>query len=199
MTSDNAVWRNSLFAMVGAVAGTVLTATPVLAHTGRGTAGLWDGLTHPILGIDHVVAMVTVGILAMTLARPLAAPGAFLGAMVVGGALGIAGMPLPAGELAIALSVALLGAALIAGQAVRPAWAVGLIGAAGFVHGHAHGVEAPSAAHPVVYVAGLVVATAALHLAGVALGFFVRSRAATRAALGAVVLGAGAGLVAGFI
>jgi urease accessory protein len=108
-------------------------------------------------------------------------------------------MALPGGETAIAISVVALGAALIAGRAVRPAAALALIGVAGFVHGHAHGAEAPSAAHPVVYVAGFVVATASLHLAGVAVGSIVRSRVATRAAVGAIVLGAGTGLVAGLL
>ncbi|MGD9996457.1 MAG: HupE/UreJ family protein [Ilumatobacteraceae bacterium] len=199
MTSDLDVRHLSICAMVGATMATVMSATPVFAHTGHGTAGLWDGLAHPVLGIDHVFAMVAVGVLAMTMVRPLAAPAAFLGAMVAGGVLGIAGLSLPGGETAIAISVAALGAALIAGQAMRPAWALGLVGAAGLVHGHAHGAEAPSASHPVVYVAGFVVATASLHLAGVGLGLFARRRSATRTAIGTVLLGAGAGLVVGLL
>jgi urease accessory protein len=193
------MWRTSIFAMFGGVLATVMTASQAFAHPGGGTAGLLVGLTHPILGVDHVFAMVTVGILAMTMARPLAAPGAFVGAMTVGGALGIAGMALPGGEAAIAISVAALGGALIVGRAVGPEWSLALIGVAGFVHGHVHGVEAPTTAHIGFYVAGFVTATAALHLAGVGLGLVVRSRDIARTAIGALVFGAGAGLVAGFI
>jgi urease accessory protein len=199
MTSDLEVGRLSICAMVGATMTTVMTATPVFAHTGHGTAGLRDGLAHPLLGIDHVFAMVAVGVLAMTMARPFAAPGAFVGAMVAGGALGMAGLALPGGESAIAISVAALGAALIAGRAMRPAWVLSLVGAAGLVHGHAHGAEAPSASHPVVYVAGFVIATASLHVAGVGVGLFARRRSATRTAIGTVLLGAGAGLVVGLL
>ncbi len=188
-----------MLATIGAIAAATMSATPVFAHTGHGTAGLWDGLGHPLLGVDHVLAMVTVGILAMAIARPLAAPAAFVGTMVVGGALGIAGMPLPGGEAAIAISVAALGAALILGRSMRTERALALIGVAGFVHGHAHGAEAPTAAHPLVYVAGFVVATAALHLAGVGVGVAVRRHRATAATVGAVVVGAGAGLLAGLI
>jgi urease accessory protein len=111
----------------------------------------------------------------------------------------MAGLGLPGREFAVALSVAALGAALVAGAAARPEWSLGLIGLAGFVHGHAHGAEAPAAAHPVVYVAGFVAATVTLHLAGVGIGVRVRSSIRTRAAVGALVLGAGVGLAAAII
>ncbi|MEN9646847.1 MAG: hypothetical protein RL238_3516 [Actinomycetota bacterium] len=171
----------------------------LLGHVGGGINGLWDGLTHPVLGLDHVLAMVTVGVLAMTMARPLAAPATFLAGMIVGGALGLAGAPAPGGETAIALSVAALGVVLIVGRRLPAAWALGLIGVAGLAHGHAHGTEAPTAAHPVVYIAGFVVATAALHVVGAGVGTTVRDHTPARASLGAVVLGAGVGLVVGVI
>lgn len=186
-------------AAIGAVVAALAVAAPAFAHTGGGTAGLWEGLTHPVLGVDHVLAMISVGILAMTMARPLAAPAAFVGAMVVGGALGIAGMPMPGGEMAIAVSVAALGAALVAGRDLRATTTLALIGLAGFLHGHAHGVEAPASAHPIVYVLGFVVATAALHLGGAGIGASIRRHHAATATVGVVVIGAGAGLVAGFI
>ena len=134
----------------------------LLAHVGGGIDGLWDGLVHPFLGLDHVLAMVTVGVLAMTMARPLAAPGVFLGGVALGGALGIAGVPAPGAEIAIALSVVALAAVLIAGPRLRSSTVFVLVGAAALVHGHAHGAEAPSAAAPLVYVVGFVIATAAL-------------------------------------
>ena len=177
----------------------LLQASPAVAHTGRSTHGLFTGLTHPLLGVDHLVAMITVGVLAVIIRRPIAAPAAFLGAMVVGGTLGIAGMPLPFGETAIALSVVALGGALFAGQAMQPHVALAFASLAGFVHGHAHGVEAPAATHAAIYVLGFVAATSILHASGVVIGLGIDRRPGARAAFGAVVLGAGVGLVAGVI
>jgi len=185
--------------LTGAVFAVIAQASPAAAHTGHSTAGLWTGLTHPLVGVDHIFAMITVGVLAVILGRPFLAPGSFLAAMSIGGALGVAGMPLPFGETAIALSVVALGAALVAGRAMQPQLALGLVALAGFVHGHAHGVEAPSAAHPAIYVIGFLVATASLHVSGVGVGLSVASRPRTRATLGALVVGAGVGLVAGVI
>ena len=171
----------------------------LLAHVGGGIDGLWDGLVHPFTGLDHVLAMVTVGVVAMTMARPFAAPGVFLGGMAVGGALGIAGASAPGAEMAIALSVVALAVVLITGPRLGSSSVFALVGAAGLAHGHAHGAEAPSAVHPLIYIAGFVLATAALHLSGVGLGTMVRHRTPARATLGGLVLGAGAGLTLGII
>ncbi|MBS1837806.1 MAG: HupE/UreJ family protein [Actinobacteria bacterium] len=179
------------------VVAAVLDALPAAAHTGQGTGAVWSGLLHPLLGPDHVFAMVAVGVLAAVIHRPFAVPGAFVAAMVLGGALGMAGMPLPGGELAIALSVVALGAALVAGTLTRPELALALVAVAGFVHGHAHGTEAPYAAEPIAYVAGFVVATATLHAAGVGVGQVVSRRPAVRAALGSIVIGAGVAFAVG--
>ena len=119
--------------------------------------------------------------------------------MALGGALGIAGVPAPGGEIAIALSVVALAAVLIAGPRLRPSTVFLLVGAAGLAHGHAHGAEAPSAAQPLIYIMGFVLASAALHLSGVGVGTMVRHRAPARATLGGMVLCAGAGLTAGII
>jgi urease accessory protein len=189
--------RLSAAVLFGAIVLLAVQASPAVAHTGQQTKGLWNGLTHPLLGPDHIFAMVTVGILAVILTRPILAPATFLSAMTTGGALAMAGMPLHFSETAIALSVVALGAALVAGQAMRPQIALGLVGLAGFVHGHAHGAEAPTAAHPTIYITGFVVATATLHLSGVGVGLGIRHRQRTRAAIGALVVGAGVGLVAG--
>ncbi|MGH9025442.1 MAG: HupE/UreJ family protein [Acidimicrobiia bacterium] len=182
--------------IVGAISSVCFGAVPAAAHTGGPISGLSSGLLHPFLGVDHLFAMVTVGILAVTWGRLVTVPATFLAAMATGGALGIVGLALPFGEAAIALSVVALGAALVAGQTLRPNYAIGMVALAGLVHGHAHGAEAPDAAHPVVYVTGFVLATAALHLAGVASGNAMRTRPATRAAIGALVFGLGAGLLA---
>lgn len=182
--------------LFGAAAGSVVPATVAGAHGGD-SGHVADGLLHPLLGVDHILAMVTVGIVAVLLVRPVLVPAAFLTAMAVGGALGIAGQSLPFAETAIALSVVALGGALAAGRLTWSVPALGLVALAGFAHGHAHGVEAPAAAHPAVYVAGFLVATAALHCSGVVVGFAVRHRPATRTVIGAGVLGAGVALLAG--
>jgi urease accessory protein len=183
----------------GAALSVCFVALPAGAHTGQPAHGLSSGLVHPLLGVDHLLAMVTVGVLAVILGRPLAVPAAFLATMVAGGVIGMAGLASPGGEVAVALTVVALGAALIAGRAVRPELAIGLVALAGLVHGHAHGAEVPAAAHPAVYVAGFVLATAALHFTGVAAGFGIRGWPTMRAAFGALVVGLGIGLTAGLI
>jgi len=187
-------WHQVLFvlaAWVGLVAG----APAASAHTGQGLVGVWAGLVHPFVGVDHLLAMITVGILAYTLGRDLSVPAAFLGAMTIGGALGMMGLAAPLGEWAIAISVLALGAALVAGAALRRGVALVLVGLAGLAHGHAHGIEAPSAAHPVLYVAGFLAATAALHSAGWVAGWATASRSALRTAAGIGVAGVGIGLL----
>jgi urease accessory protein len=82
---------------------------------------------------------------------------------------------------------------------IRPELALGLVAIAGLAHGHAHGVEAPSAAHPLAYVGGFVLATVLLHAFGVAVGFGIRQRPAVRATIGTLVATAGVGLIVGVI
>ena len=98
---------------------------------GHITTGLDNGFMHPFLGPDHLLAMVAVGILAVTLKRALLVPATFVVAMVVGGALGMTGVSLPLTETTIVLSVVALGGALVAGQLVRPEVALGLVAIAG--------------------------------------------------------------------
>ncbi|WP_411287192.1 HupE/UreJ family protein [Phenylobacterium sp.] len=157
-----------LAALVG-----LLAATPALAHSGAGLAGgFLSGFQHPLGGLDHLLAMVAVGIWGAFLGRPLivALPVIFPTVMAVGGVLGMAGLPLPPVELGIALSVVVLGGA-IAGAVRAPVWAASLLVAVfAIFHGYAHGQELPSAADPVGYSAGFVLATGLLHLAGIAIG-----------------------------
>lgn len=143
------------------------------AHTGEGLqGGLISGFTHPLFGWDHVVAMVAVGLWGVFLGRPAIwiLPVVFPLVMAFGGALGVAGMPLPAVEAAIALSGVILGL-LVAFGARAPLWAaVAVVGGFAIFHGHAHGTELPDAASPYAYALGFVVATGLLHLAGIAFG-----------------------------
>ncbi|TMJ03757.1 MAG: HupE/UreJ family protein [Alphaproteobacteria bacterium] len=149
-----------------------LTST-AFAHTGPGDAsGLAHGFMHPIGALDHVLAMVAVGLYAATLrGRALwLVPAAFLGAMVLGGAAGVAGVPLPYVEVAIALSVVLLGLAVGLRVGFPMAVAATLAALFAVFHGHAHGAEMPPDVPGYAYAAGFTLATALLHGAGIALG-----------------------------
>ncbi|MEE4189830.1 MAG: HupE/UreJ family protein [Roseobacter sp.] len=151
----------------------LLAAGAAQAHTGEGVGGgLVSGFLHPLLGWDHVVAMVAVGLWGAVLGAPALwlLPVVFPVVMALGGALGVAGVPLVAVETGIALSGVVLG--LLVAFAVRaPLWVAAMIvGAFAVFHGHAHGTELPTAANPIAYAVGFVVATGLLHLAGIAIG-----------------------------
>ena len=176
----------------------LLPATAAVAHTAEGvTGGLLSGFTHPIYGWDHVVAMVAVGLWGAFLGKPALwlLPVIFPLVMALGGALGVAAVPLPSVELFIALSGVVLG--LMVAFAVRaPLWlAAVLVGVFAIFHGHAHGSELPGAANPLAYAVGFVVATGLLHLAGVGFGFLSRmpfGRPVVRAAGGVIAMIGGA-------
>ncbi|MEJ8573941.1 HupE/UreJ family protein [Microbaculum marinum] len=148
-----------------------LAATPALAHVGAGSAsGFASGFTHPLLGPDHLLAMVAVGLWAGLVggAALWVWPAVFVGTMVVGGILGMSGVALPLVEPAILASVIVLG--VFAAFAFKaPVWLGGILaGAFALFHGHAHGTEIPAAATGIEYLAGFAVATALLHGIGIA-------------------------------
>jgi urease accessory protein len=150
-----------------------LAAGPALAHTGAGAvSGLAAGVAHPLGGLDHILAMVAVGILAVQQGGRAfwLVPAAFVAMMVAGGALGAAGVPLPYVELGIVGSVIVLGAVVAAGWRMPLALATPLAGAFAVFHGHAHGTEMPLSASALSYGVGFVSATAFLHAAGFGLG-----------------------------
>jgi urease accessory protein len=172
------------------------------AHTGEGVqGGLVSGFTHPLLGWDHLVAMVAVGLWGVFLGRPALwiLPVAFPLVMAFGGALGVAGMPLPAVEAGIALSGVILGL-LVALGARAPLWAaVAIVGGFAIFHGHAHGTELPEAASPFAYALGFVVATGLLHLAGIGFGALANRPGGTYAvrAAGVLIAAVGAAFLTG--
>jgi urease accessory protein len=169
-------------------------ATPAFAHTGHDHVfGFMAGLAHPVSGFDHVLAMVAVGLLAALVGgRGLwMIPGSFVGAMLVGGALGWAGLSLPLVEFAILASVVVLGAAVAFGRGVPLAAAMALSAAFAVFHGYAHGAEMPAAASALSYGLGFVSATALLHAVGLGSGL-VADRIAQRAGQAAVRVGGGA-------
>jgi urease accessory protein len=154
-----------------AFAALCLAAGTASAHTGDHTAsGFAGGLAHPFMGLDHVLAMLAIGLWAAQQGgRALwAVPAAFVGAIGLGSVLAWSGMVLPHVETAIALSVLVLGL-LIASQRQ---WAVtagmGIAAVFALFHGYAHGLEMPQAASPALYGLGFVLATVCLHGAGIA-------------------------------
>ncbi|MEM6677357.1 MAG: HupE/UreJ family protein [Pseudomonadota bacterium] len=143
------------------------------AHAGgHETDGFMSGVMHPLLGLDHLIAMIAVGLWGAQLGMPLliALPVLFPMLMALGGLLAILGMPLPGVEVGIALSGVVLGAAIVAAWKA-PVWvAVALIAAFAMMHGHAHGTELPHAAAPLPYALGFILATGSLHLIGIGIG-----------------------------
>ena len=147
------------------------------AHTESGSVGgFLSGFHHPLTGLDHIVAMVAVGLWGAYLGAPAMwlLPVIFPVVMAFGGALGVLGVPLPGVEIGIALSGILLGLA-VALAARPPLWVAGIIvGFFAIFHGHAHGAEMPNAANAMTYAVGFVIATGLLHLSGIAFGLLVR-------------------------
>lgn len=160
-------------AMIVAIGLGSLLSKPAAAHMGTGLAGGFvSGFHHPLSGIDHLLAMVSVGLWGAFLARPLiyVLPVVFPAMMVGGAIMGMFVVPLPPVEVGIALSVLVLGGC-IALSVRAPVWIASIIVAAFAVfHGYAHGKELPSAADPVSYSAGFVLATGLLHVGGICLG-----------------------------
>lgn len=178
-----------------------LASTPTFAHTGAGPVdGFVHGLMHPLTGLDHVLAMVAVGLWAGLVGgrARIAYPVAFVGAMALAGAWGMSGGSLPGVEVGIAFSVIILGAAVA--LKASPPLAAGTLacGILAIFHGFAHGAELPENASGVAYAAGFVIATAALHLVGILLAGVIAARAPliARIAGGGLVL-AGVALLAG--
>ena len=170
-----------------------LLASPALAHSGDLAGGFVGGLAHPLSGPDHVAAMVAVGLWGAFLGSPaiVILPVVFPLVMAAGGVLGILGVPLPAVEIGIAVSAALLGM-MVALAAKPPLWvAAVMVGIFAIFHGHAHGAELPPGADALAYSAGFVIATGCLHLAGIAFGLLAHwpaGRIAVRTAGGAIAL-----------
>jgi urease accessory protein len=167
------------------------------AHMGTGLAGgFGSGFRHPLTGGDHLLAMFSVGLWGAFLGRPLifVLPVIFPAVMVAGAVMGMLGMPLPPVETGIALSVIVLGGC-IALSLKAPSWVASLIVAIfAIFHGYAHGKELPSAADPIGYSLGFVLATGSLHVLGIGIGFLNHRPHGVRVTRGLGVLIAGAGI-----
>ena len=151
----------------------LLCAPAALAHPQKGEAvGFLTGFRHPISGLDHVLAMVAVGLWGAQLGSPAIwlLPVAFPMVMAIGGTLGLIGIPLPGVEYGIALSAILLGAAVMFELRPPLAIAAALVGFFAIFHGHAHGTELPPGQSALLYSMGFVIATGCLHALGIGLG-----------------------------
>jgi urease accessory protein len=175
----------------------VISAEPLLAHDQFGQAqGFLAGLRHPVSGLDHVFAMIAVGLWGAQLGAPAVwlLPVTFPMVMAVGGFLALGGIPLPGVEIGIAMSALLMG--LLVASAAKPplAAAAVIVGFFAIFHGHAHGTELPAGQSGLAYSIGFVVATGALHASGIVLGVAHRWRAGEDAVQAAGVVIALGGL-----
>jgi len=177
-----------------AAAGLLSLPALALAHVGAGsTHGFYAGLQHPLSGADHLCAMVAVGAWAGWLGRRFVwlLPATFLALMAAGGAWGVAQLPVPGGQLLIAVSVIVLG--LLLACEVRPPKALAMlaVGLFAFAHGHAHGVEMPQDASGLAYGMGFVLAAGLLHGVGLLIGRWLATRSTflVRLAGGSVAVG----------
>ena len=193
--------RKSGFVAFAAASAVALACGAAQAHGGGSeAAGMMAGFAHPLSGWDHAVAMIGVGIWAAQsgCAARWSLPASFLAAMAAGGILALSGFALPAVETAIALSLLALGIAIVV--AARPVAWMGMALVAGFAvfHGHAHGAELPAEASALLYGAGFLLATAALHLGGLGLGALAARLGGGNAlrTLGAAISAAGLLLIA---
>lgn len=160
-----------LFA-VAAIIGLATSPMPLAAHEGGSAAGLLSGLYHPVSGLDHVLAMVAVGIWGAQLGAPAiwVLPVTFPVVMAFGGMVALLGVGLPGIEVGIGLSALLLGA-MVALERRPNLWvAAALVGFFAVFHGYAHGTELPEGESGLFYSIGFVVATGGLHAAGIGVG-----------------------------
>jgi urease accessory protein len=156
-----------------ALAAVLLWPSPALAHEERGKAiGLLAGLKHPVSGLDHVLAMIAVGMWGAQLGAPAVwvLPVAFPMVMAFGAALGVLGVAIPGIEVGIALSAMVLGAMVFLEAKPPLPVAALIVGVFAIFHGHAHGTELPLGASGLLYSIGFVVATGCLHGVGIGIG-----------------------------
>ena len=197
---------NSTLALGAALAVTTMS-TAAFAHPGHTEAsGLAAGFAHPLGGLDHILAMVGVGLFAWMLkGRALwLVPAVFVAMMAVGGVLGVFQVPVPMVELGIALSIVVIGGLVALGKSIPVAAAMAIVGVFAIFHGHAHGAEMPETMSGLSYGIGFMVATALLHAAGigagVAIGRIGEARGFQMARVGGAAMAAvGVAIVAGVI
>ena len=166
------------------------------AHVGSGAAGgFLTGLQHPVSGLDHVIAMLAVGLWGAQLGAPAIwlLPVVFPMMMAMGGMLGLMGIPIPGVEIGIAVSAVVLGFMVLAEARLKIQLAMVIVAFFAMFHGHAHGTELPAGQSGLIYSIGFVAATGCLHGMGIAIGLihhWQAGRLALRGA-GSIVCAAG--------
>ena len=160
---------------------TAVLASSASAHSGRGeSAGFMPGFSHPLGGLDHILAMLAVGLWASQIAfagnkKALwAVPLAFVSMMTIGGVLGASDIAMPGVETGIAASVLILGVLIAAAVRLPLVASIAVVGAFALFHGAAHGAEMPATSNGLVYGAGFVLTTVLLHSAGIGAGVGVK-------------------------
>ena len=185
---------------------TALLSSNAMAHTGVGdTHGFVHGFLHPVSGVDHVMAMFAVGLLAANWGgRALYfLPMSFLFMMTAGGVLGLNAVEIPMVELGISASLIVFGLALALNISLPVIAGMAIIGFFALFHGHAHGSEMPADVSGMDYAAGFLLATAILHASGIGLGFLLPRLPISNAvrisqACGTVMVLTGGALMLGF-
>lgn len=182
--------------MFGAVVLTAM-ATPALAHTGGAAGGLSSGLVHPILGADHLLAIAAVGVwsAAQPAKQAWRGPVLFVGVLAVGALLGVNGLSLPMVEPGILASIVVLGLMIAAARVLPTEAGLAAIAVFALFHGHAHGTEAVGALAG--YMAGFMIASAALHATGYGLGRLAGRLKHGLAGIGLAIAGSGLLLAGG--
>ncbi|MGJ8646399.1 MAG: HupE/UreJ family protein [Marinomonas colpomeniae] len=171
------------------------------AHAVPGAGGFMSGLSHPILGFDHLLAMLSVGVLSAQMGGKAIwkVPATFVIVMLVGGVLGMEGVKMISVQLGIAVSVLALGLSITIEKKLPAFIAMIFVGFFAVFHGFAHGVEMPYLAKPEYYALGFVVGTASIHIAGVVVGVFfqkIKDGQQLLRYLGAAIAGIGFYLIA---
>ena len=159
--------------LAGAIAISLWMPQIASAHTGVGdVTGFWHGLEHPIGGLDHILAMLAVGLWAAQMGGKALwiVPGAFITAMIGSSVMGHFGLPLPGIEQGILASDFILGLLLLFAARLPLALSAGIVGILAIFHGYAHGAEMPETASGLAYGFGFIISTAFLHLAGIGIG-----------------------------
>lgn len=146
------------------------------AHAIPGGGGFISGLSHPVLGFDHLLAMLSVGILSAQMGGKAIwrVPATFVIIMLLGGILGMQGFEMIPVESGIALSVLALGISIALEKKFPPLGAMIFVGFFAIFHGVAHGLEMPYLSQPVLYACGFVIGTAGIHIAGVIIGLIFK-------------------------
>jgi urease accessory protein len=146
-------------------------------HPGHGPGGFSGGIMHPLTGLDHILAMVAVGLWAAQIGGRAIwiIPASFVGCMLAGGVAGLTGVPMPFVESGILASILVLGLLVATACRLPMRWGMALVGVFALCHGHAHGAEMPAGATPALYAIGFITATCMLHAVGIGLGLLARN------------------------